>query len=128
MWWAIAAAALQGASSIASLNASQEQGRMMRRETDEELRRTTLANQQRLGAARAAGAASGVEFESKSLQDYLSAMDTEFRREQDWMRKAGTFRARQVEAAGVWSLVGGLGGSAMSYGASNNWWQSSKSS
>ncbi len=68
---------------------NRDRARMQRAETDEAVRRFTAEGEKRLGMARAAGAASGVEFESGSLQTYLGEMAAELRRQVEWMRKSG---------------------------------------
>lgn len=120
-----AAAGIQAASSVGSWWLSRDRARLQRRETDEQLRRFNAEAEQRLGMARAAGAASGVEFESESLQNYLDSMSTEFRRQAEWMRRAGYRGARITEQAGNFGLVSDLGSSMIRFGQSNNWWRGS---
>jgi hypothetical protein len=123
MWWAAASLGLSAIEAGASFLGRQEQARQMRRETDEEVRRFQRQADFRLGAARAAGAASGIEFESRSLQDYLGDMTSEFQRQAQWMRDAGYRKAAGVDQASTFGLVSDLGGSMFSFGAANNWWR-----
>jgi hypothetical protein len=117
---------LQGASAAYSWWNSREQAKQQRRETDEAVRRFDGEFQQRLGAARAAGAASGIEFESVSLKTHLAGMQDEFAREVQWMREAGASGAKATERAGDFGLVGDLGAAVFGYGNANNWWRGAK--
>jgi hypothetical protein len=111
------------AGSLASYFGRQDQARLMRRETDEQVRRFEAGAEQRIGMARAAGAASGIEFESRSLQDHLGAMTEEFRRQAQWMREPGYRQARGTDQASTFGLIGDLGGAMLGFGAANNWWR-----
>jgi hypothetical protein len=123
MWWAAAGLGLNAIGALAAYRGRDEQARQMRAETDEELRRFKLQSAGRVGMARAAGAASGIEFESGSLQNYLSAMTTEFARQADWMKRAGYQRAAAGKSAAGFGLVSDLGSSLFNFGAANNWWK-----
>lgn len=122
-WWAAAALGIQAGSSLVSFLGAGNQARQQRLETKEQVRRLRLQQEATLSTARAAGAASGVEFGSESLQLYLGAMDAEFRRQADWMKKAGYKRAATTEQAGALGFVSDLGGALFQYGAANNWWR-----
>ncbi len=96
----------------------------MRRETDEMIRRFTLQGNRAVGKAQAAGAASGVEYDSGSLTAYLTNMTSEFRKQVDWMRQAGEAGASASELSGVFGGLGDLGGSIFNFGAANKWFRS----
>lgn len=121
--FSLAALGVGAASAAGSWWLSRERSRLQRAETDEQLRRFDAEAEKRLGMARAAGAASGVEFESGSLQTYLGEMAAELRRQVEWMRKAGYAGARITDQAGTFGLVSDLGSSLFRFGQSNNWWR-----
>lgn len=102
---------------------SQEQARRMRAQTDEQIRRMRAQQDQQLGLARAAGAASGIEFESPSLQLHLDNMSAEFQRQRDWLAKTGAQGSSDVSSAGTFGLISDLGGSLYGFGKANNWWR-----
>lgn len=122
-WWAAAALGASAVGAAARYFGGQDSARLMRRETDEEVRRFQLEAGRRVSTARAEGAASGVAFDSNSLQTYLADMSAEFEREAQWMRDSGYARARGVDQASTVGLVGDLGGAMFQYGAANNWWR-----
>lgn len=103
---------------------SQEQARQMRRETIEGVRRLRRQQNETRGATMAAGAASGIDFESGSLQDYLRSMTQEFRREAEWMRSAGFRSASALGASANLRLGTDIIGAMYAYGSANKWWQS----
>lgn len=109
---------------LGSFFGARSQAKELRRQTRETVRRMQGENNATLGQARvAAGASSGVTYESTSLQDWLSAMDAEMtRQEQDTLR-AGLRSARSMERAAWWNLAGDLGSTVMQAGAMNNWWR-----
>jgi hypothetical protein len=81
----------------------QEQAaRMKRLQVDEEVRRFDAQAEQQTGIAEAIGAASGVDFQSESLQKYLSDMTSEFRRQSSWLKEAGYAEADAInKSAGL---------------------------
>lgn len=89
----------------------------------EAARRLRLEHDYTLGAARAAGAASGIEFESASLQTYLTTMTDEFRRQEDFNLKAGLDEASAMETAAGFNAFTDTVGSLFSFGQSNNWFK-----
>ncbi len=119
-----ASAGLGVVKGLSSFFGARSQARELRRQTRETVRRMQADNNATLGEARvAAGASSGLTYESTSLQDWLTAMDTEFtRQEQDTLR-TGMRSARSMERAATWGLIGDLGGTMLQYGAANNWWR-----
>jgi hypothetical protein len=123
MWWAAASLGLGALGAASNFFGRKESARLMRGETDEEVRRFHEQGLQRIGQATAAGAASGVEFESKSTQDYLAKMTDEFRRQEQWMRDSGYRRADAVDTSSYLGLAGDLGSSMFQYGSANNWWR-----
>jgi hypothetical protein len=102
---------------------SQEQAKRMRQQTEEELRRKALADAMKVSEATAAGAASGVQLESPSLQVYLKAMRDEMSRQSDWIRKTGGANAGAVSSAGDIGLFTNLGSTFLNYAKQNNWWK-----
>jgi hypothetical protein len=122
-WGTAIGAGLGALGGIFSWMGSQDQAAKMRAQAEEELRRKKAADEQRLGVATAAGMASGVEADSPSLQAYLSSMQAEMKRQQDWMRKAGAANAGAVSTAGDIGLFTNLGGTLFNYAKQNNWWK-----
>ncbi len=107
-----------------------EAANLQRQTTDEEVRRFEAQKNQTIGTATAIGAASGVEFQSGSLQKYLSDMAEEFRKQTDWMKAAGYEKAANLErsadiatVAAPFKLFGDVGASLFRFGESQNWWQ-----
>jgi hypothetical protein len=119
--------ALGLATSVAGAGASALFGnaadRQRRRELDEQLRRFDKEAAQRLGETRAVGAASGIEFGSRSLQAYLSEMNWEFRRQADLMRQTGELEIDLGRQGRMFDLASGVGGALLQFGQSQNWWQ-----
>lgn len=109
--------------SVSSYFGKQDQAARIRAQTEEQVRRLEAEQQQQLGAARAAGAASGADFESTSIQRHLANMAEEFRRQVNFTRRAGMNQASDVSAAGTLGLFSDLGGSLFSFGKANNWWR-----
>ncbi len=101
----------------------QEQARRQRDESEEVLRRTRAQHEQVLGEATAQGAASGVEFESGSLQQYLATMRDEFSRQEQWLARAGARQADATSTAANLGLLTDLGGAFFQYGRDSNWWK-----
>jgi hypothetical protein len=93
-----------------------------RLEVREQLRRFEAGAQQTLGSTRAAGAAAGIEFDSRSLQDYLGEMASEFRQQAEWMRRAARTGDRLGRQGAVLDALTGFGGAFLTYGAQSNWW------
>lgn len=89
----------------------------------EELRRLRLAHERTISETRAVAAASGAEFESSSTQTYLTAMADEFRRQEDWLRKAADAEAGSMQMTSLFNAFSDFGGSMFSFGAMNNWFQ-----
>jgi len=123
-WGTAIGAGLGLVSGLAGYFGSQSRARSMRRETAEAVRRKYLADQEVLGRAKAAGAASGVEMGSGSLTAYLSTMENEMARQRAWMSRAGASNASNVSAAGTIGLFTDLGKSFMGVARDANYWQS----
>lgn len=100
-----------------------EQADLMRRQTDEEVRRLRVSQAQKLSAVDAAGAASGIELDSSSLQAHTSAMSAEFDRQAEWMRRAGYAGARATDTAANFGAISDFGGALFQYGANSNWFK-----
>ncbi len=121
-WGTAVGAGLGALGGLFSWFGSQDQAARMRAQAAEELRRKKLADEQRLGAATAAAAASGVEFESPSMQIYLRAMKEEMARQQEYQRSAGAANAGAVGTAGDIGLFTNFGSTLFNYAKQNNWW------
>jgi len=119
----LAVLGLTAANGVTSFIAGQDAARQRRAETAEAVRRLRLEQARTLGQARAVGAASGAELESASTQAYLSAMTAEFKREADWMARAGAASARSLSQAAGFNLATDLGAGLFQFGSMNNWFQ-----
>lgn len=119
----IAVLGLTVAKGVSSLLSGQEAARQKRAETTEAVRRLRLDQSRTLGQAQAVGAASGVEFSSASTQTYLASMSAEFKREADWMTRAGSAQASAASNAAGFNLATDLGAGLFQFGASNNWFR-----
>lgn len=106
-----------------SFTAGLDAAAQKRRETAEAVRRLRIHNERVLGQAKLAGASSGVEYESASLQTYLTTMANEFRAEESWMMKAGLKGASAMEQAAGFGAVADIGSSIFQFGSANNWFQ-----
>jgi hypothetical protein len=115
--------ALSAISAGASLISAFGQSSAQRRQTDEQVRRMQAQAAQTVGTTQAAGAASGIEFDSNSLQAHLAAMKAEFERQATWTRRAGYAAADATAISGVLGAGGDLGGSLFRFGAANNWFK-----
>jgi hypothetical protein len=107
-----------------------QQADLQRQTTDEQVRRATAGAEQQMGLGRAAAAASGLDFNSTSLQGYLSAMNTELRAQIDWTRQAGYAQADAMQrgadlssSANNWAAAGDIGSTLFKFGASNGWFR-----
>lgn len=103
--------------------AKQSEASALAEQGGEQLRRLRAQHAQTLGQGRAAGAASGIEFDSGSLQTHLSAMAEEFRRQEDLVRRASQGGVAATTLAGSLGLVSDLGGALFKYGSDNNWFK-----
>jgi hypothetical protein len=99
------------------------QASAMRDQTAEELRRRRAADAQKLGQATAAAGASGVESGSASLSTYLTSMQEEMQRQQEWARSAGATNASAMDAAGGLGFFTDLGSTLSGYAKANNYWR-----
>jgi hypothetical protein len=96
----------------------------MRRQAAEELRRKKLQDAQVFGQTTAAGAASGIDFqESTGLQSYLTSMQAEMRRQQEFMRRSAATNASNVQTAAGFGLLTDLGGTLSNYAKDNAYWR-----
>ena len=92
-------------------------------ETEEAVRRMKLRQAQYLGQATSRASASGVEFDSESIQTYLSGMAEQFRMESDWAAKNGATLADAQATAGWLGFGNAVVKAAGDFGASQNWFQ-----
>jgi hypothetical protein len=121
---AIGAAAGAVIGTVASLWGELDGSNQRRRETEEAVRRMKLRQEQYFGNAVARSAASGVEFDSSTIQTYLTGMADEFRRESEWAMKNG-MRIADAESTTAWLGAGaGLAKAGADFAQSQNWFQS----
>jgi hypothetical protein len=106
-----------------SLSAGFDAAGQKRREVDEAVRRLRLQNERTLGLAKLAGASSGQEFESASLQTYLATMSGEFTRQQNWMKVAGASEADAMKSAAGFNAFTDVASSLFQFGSANNWFR-----
>ena len=123
MWWLAAMAAYKAASSIVS---SQQQAGQQARDAREASRRLQLQHAQTLGETQVAEGASGVAAGS-SLQLHLNSMTSEFKREEDWQRRAGMTQASATRTAGLWGGTSDMANGMTQWGQASNWWQQPQS-
>jgi hypothetical protein len=116
---------VMAASAARSWWSGHQQADEQRRVTDEQLRRMRLDQERVLGTARARGAASGIEYESGSLQTLLAGMESEFARQRAWAKRAGYQNAAMTNQAAGFNFIADLGQSLTQYGQANNWWRTS---
>lgn len=121
---AIGAAAGAVVGSISALFGGLSAADRKRQETEEAVRRMKLRQEQYLGTATARAAASGVEFDSSSIQTYLTGMADEFRRESEWALKNGMQQASDITTGAFLSAGAGLAQAGFGFAASQNWFQS----
>ena len=94
-WWAAAALGVQAAGALGAFGGKNDAARQARAELNESLRRMRLEQDQTLGTARAAAAASGAEFDSNAITGHLARLSQEMSRELEWARRTGM---REVSA------------------------------
>lgn len=94
-----------------------------RKETEEAVRRMKAQQAQYLGVSTARAAASGFEFDSSSIQTYLTNMADEFRRESEWALKNGMTIADAQSTAGWVNAATGLVKAGGDFARSQNWFQ-----
>lgn len=81
-----------------ALGIGQESAEIERRQTAEEIRRTTASNRRTEGLARARAAASGVG--GASMEMYIESLTNTGLEEIDWMREVGETRIQKALAEG----------------------------
>lgn len=112
----IAAVGMSVASAANSYFGGQDAARRRRRIIDEQTRRMRLEHDRTISLATATGAASGIEFESQSLQTALTTMTSEFRSQEDLFRKTGYQEASDMGQAGTWNAFGDIAGGLFALG------------
>lgn len=122
-WGTAVGAGLGLVGGVFSYLGKQSQVAAMRAQAEEELRRRKMQDAQVLGQATAAGAASGVDFESTSLQSYLGSMQAEMKRQQEWQRKSAATNAGNMSTASTVGLFTDMGGTLSSFAKANNYWR-----
>jgi len=90
---------------------------------DERMRRLRAQQEQVVGQARAAGAASGVRPGSASLQTYLSEMQAEFARQAEWDRASGQRAIDRANTSAGIGFAGDMVSAMFSFGQQTNWWK-----
>lgn len=118
-WGALASGVFGGVASLLSGNKAAE---LQKQTSLEQARRAALGNQLRLGEATAAAGASGVEMGTGSMQQYLSTMAAEFRRQNEWAVKQAQEGADLSQLANGLGAATNIGKSLFSFGEANNWW------
>lgn len=113
----------QGIGAAVSFASRQFHAREQRQQADEAARRLAAEHAKVIGEAGAAGASSGAEFDSRSLQNYLGEMRAEFDRQEWTARRAGLTAADATSNAANAGLLGDLGGALFSYAGSQNWFK-----
>jgi hypothetical protein len=78
-----------------------------------------------LGETRARAGASGIEFDSGSIQSYLADMTAEFARQHSWAVAQANRAASLGKTANTLGLASGIGSALFGYSKSTNWFQSS---
>ncbi len=106
---------------------SHEQAQQQKLELIEKVRRMKAAQKQVMGTAVSRAAGSGVEFDSQGIQTFLGAMQSEFDKQLDWVRRSGGKSMSSTQQEGSWNFASDLGSSMFRFGESNNWWRSSPS-
>lgn len=122
-WGTAIGAGIGLATGLARYFSGQSQANAMREQEEEKLRRQRLQNAQVLGQAQAAGAASGVEYDSSSLQAYLTSMKSEMDRQLEFQRRAAKTNAGNVSTAAGIGLFTDLGQTFNQVAAMNNYWK-----
>jgi hypothetical protein len=112
---------LQGVSAVGSWWSKQAGAEQVDANTAESVRRFKAQAAMELGAAKAAGAASGVESDSASLNNVVGRMATEYKRQADLLLRAGDIQSSAISQAGTFGLLGDLGGAIFSYGRNAGW-------
>jgi len=97
MAWALAAlAGVQIATSLIGNRSAQKETQKrgaanaaaLRAEANNKIRKTELSQGQDLSSTLASAGASGVSTQSKSVENYLAEMKSNFKKDIDWMKKA----------------------------------------
>lgn len=76
-------------------------------ETEEEIRRTELAQKQKTSQTFAAQGASGIKMGGGTINDYIKEMETVFKGDIDWMRKSSASRESIARAEGNYAKAQG---------------------
>ena len=122
-WGTAIGAGVGLAGGIFSWLGKRKQADALEAENREALRRRILQDQQVLGQATAAGAASGIEFDSTGLQTYLTSMRDEMKRQQEWQRRAGATNVSNMQYGANVGLFTDLGQTFSLFAKQNNYWK-----
>jgi hypothetical protein len=122
-WGTVIGAGIGAVGGLFSFLGKQNQASAERARLEEELRRKKAQDAQLLGQATASGAASGVEFDSSSLQGYLGEMKAEMARQLEWQRKAGETNIDNGSTASGIGLFTDLAGTMNNLAKQNNYWK-----
>ena len=98
----------------------------VKKKNDEEIRRQLEQGKQQIGRAAAVGAASGVEFNSASLQAYLGNMSEQFAKHAMWQKEASNATQADILFSAGASSITDFAKAAHTDAQANNWWQEPK--
>ena len=105
-------------------DAERENARLIEAENVEQARRMESENEARESSARARAAASGVNL-TGTTGEYLSEMERENTRQENWLKRSGASRAdsarRRGDAAYSSGLADAIGTAAGGFGQGFNW-------
>lgn len=116
-WGAAIGGIIGGGLGVFSGNSAREAERRRRAIIDEQARRLQAEHDRTISLAQASGAASGIEYDSGSLQTALTTMTNEFRAQEDLFRKTGYQEIADANTADGWNAFGDLMGGVFSTGA-----------
>jgi len=88
VWGVILAAAIGERGKSAARKTARKNARGVYAETTENIRRTLLSQAQEFGVAKSSYGASGLSLESGSIKTYLKAMQDNFDKNIDWLKRA----------------------------------------
>lgn len=111
-------------SGVGGIFGANKAAKLQRMRTREEIRRMTHEYDKTYSLSTALGGeASGITGDSKSLSLYLNDMTNEFKRQSDFVRKAGKANESAMKSQAMFNAIGSIGGSLFAFGATNNWFK-----
>jgi hypothetical protein len=121
-WWTLVQAGVQIAAGVAANQRARRTGRMNERlikmETEEQVRRMDLSQRLRIGEYVAKTAASGILGDRGSAQRYKKALESEFNMQREYFLKTGRQRAELARRTGKHIGMGDIYGGILNAGAS----------